>query len=94
MKITATGQRDGRTVVLVYDDGEFTFNGEYNTIYEHEIEWHRKQRYPVGGTYYPPVKSDLNLINVIENYFFDRNTVVEVAGANIQPMENVKGRVY
>lgn len=94
MKITATGQKDGKTVHLVYEDGEFTFNGGYNTLYEQEIEWHRKAGHPVGGTYFPPHESELNLINVIENWFFDRNTLAEVSGVNIEPMENIDGRVY
>lgn len=92
MKITATGKKDGKTVKLVYEDGEFTFNGGYNNIYEHEIEWHRRAGHPVGEAYFPPKDSPLNLINVIENYFFDRNTLAEVAGVDIEPMESEEGR--
>lgn len=94
MKITATGQKDGKTVKLVYEDGEFTFNGGFNALYEQEIEWHRRAGHPVGGTYFPPKDSPLNLLNVIENYFFDRNTVAEITGAEIEPMESEEGRVY
>lgn len=94
MKITATGKKDGKIVKLVYEDGEFTFNGRHKTIYEQEIEWHRKAGHPVGEAYFPPKDSLLNLINVIENYFFDRNTVAEVTGVDIEPMESIEGRVY
>lgn len=94
MKITATGKKDGKTVKLVYEDGEFTFNGKHKTIYEQEIEWHRKVRHPVGGVYFPPNDSPLNLINVIENYFFDCNAIAEVSGVDIEPVEYVYGRTY
>lgn len=94
MKITATGQKDGKTVKLVYEDGEFTFNGGYNTLYEQEIEYERRAGHPAGGTYFPPIDSELNLINVIENYFFDRNALAEVTGVDIEPMESIEGRVY
>lgn len=94
MKITATGQKDGKTVKLIYEDGEFTFNGGHRTIYEQEIQFECRAGHPVGGTYFPPKNSPLNLLNVIENYFFDRNAVAEITGVDIEPMECEEGRVY
>jgi hypothetical protein len=94
MKITATGKKNGKTVKLVYEDGEFTFNGEHNILYEMEIESHKQAGHPVGGTYYPQKDSPLNLINVIESYFFDRNAVVQVQGADIEEIPYEEGVVY
>lgn len=94
MTLKATGKKDGKVVTLEYNGTEFTFNGERNELYRLELEWHINAGHYVGGTYYPPKNSDLNILNVVENYFFDRNAVAEVTGADIEPMESVDGRIY
>lgn len=58
----------------------FYFNGEKNKYCEQLIFEELKERYPVGGTYYPEENETLNVYNVLENYFFDTRVKVTIEG--------------
>lgn len=94
MVIEANGKRNGKEISLKYDNGVFTFNGEPDPWLEEEIKWELSRRHMFGGTYQPEEKSDLNLINVIQNRFFDRNVEAKVSGAQIEEFDWVEGRIY
>lgn len=96
MVIEANGKRDGKELALRYDNGVFTFNGKRDSRLEEEIQWELSRCHIFAGTYAIDEKSDLNLINVIRNHFFDRNVEVKVSGAKIEGEEFdwVEGRIY
>lgn len=96
MTIKATGKRNGIQITIQYVGGSFLFNGKINEEYENDIKEELSHRHFAGGTYQPKEKDDMNLINVIENYFFDRCAEeIEVHGAVIdEEMESIPGRIY
>lgn len=90
----AVGKKDGKNLKVEYNDGKFLFDGLENILYESEMKFELGRRHPFGGTYFPDKDSDLNIINVIENYFFDFNTHVDFEDADIDEIESEAGRIY
>ena len=91
--IKAEGTKNGRQLRVEYVDGTYLFNGKVDFLYETEIEYELSKRHTVGGTYYPNRNDVLNVLNVIENWFFDRNVEAEVIGEEIPEIPN-EGKVY
>lgn len=94
MTAKAVGKKDGRKLTVEYVDGKFLFDGLENILYESEMKFELGRQHPFGGTYFPEKDSDLNIINVIGNYFFDFNTQVDFEDAEIEEMESEAGRIY
>lgn len=73
--IKAEGIKDGKTMIVEYNRGEFRYDGIEGS-YDLEMEIMLDAKHPVGGTYVPTSKYDpLNIINVLGNYFFDKPTL-------------------
>ena len=71
----------------------FAFNGQKEPLKEREFQKIMKKQNPIGGTYYPPVNSALNVYNVLENYYFDKLISIECD----EPLDEIPfedGRIY
>lgn len=71
---------------------EFLFNGERDFWLEGVILNEMALNHPISGTYYPTTKK-LNLVGVLQGYFFDVSPDIEIEG-DIEQMPSDKGRVY
>lgn len=95
MILRAHGIKNGEKLEVEYNNGNFLFNGGESPLMNEEIQNLLRQRHAVGGTFFPDVKSDLNIINVVENWFFDKPVrAIEVSEENIETMESETGRIY
>lgn len=91
--IKAKGVRNGKPMEVIYKDGEFTFNGKFNSALEMEMGFELLQCHPVGGTYYPQESDLLNIYNTMQNHFFDYNAEMET-DEDIPQIEGEDGVVY
>ena len=82
--IKAKGIRNGKplavTFLRVSGEDTYIFNHHLDESIESEIKTELKLRHPFGGTYYPEEQSELNILNVLENYFFDERPEIETDG--------------
>ena len=100
MKITAKGmignveitieaeQKNGRT--------SFLFDGRKDKVLETVLRLQLEER-PNFGNYRPDVYEDLNIYNVLENYYFDELKSIEAEGLSQLPYDEElakKGGVY
>lgn len=96
-KITGTGKIHGvlTTVTCEFVDGEIIINFDDIKIacYENSFRNELKQHYSIGGTYYPKENSMLNVLNVLENHFFDYPIKAEIEGY-IDPIPFEEGIIY
>lgn len=70
------------------------FNGDKNEEIETEFKRMLKRCYAIGGTYFPPVDSMLNVVNVLKHRFFDsRPTMIKVDG-ELEPIPYEDGVIY
>lgn len=92
--IKAKGTKDGKKIVITYNDDKILFDGKKNIVYELEMKFELLQRHVFGGTYYPESDTEpLNIINVLENYFFD-NTAVEIESDENYELPYEDGIIY
>ena len=92
--IYADGVKDGQNILVGYYEGKFLFNGNRNDLLELEMKELLRRRYSIGGTFYPKVNDIRNIINVIENHFFDLPVNAEVTGETVEDIPCESGRVY
>lgn len=96
IEIRAQGIREGKGVLVECDftgDGiEFLFNGSQDIDLEGAIRDEMEEHHPMAGTYFPETEK-LNLINVLDGYFFDSNPDIEVEG-EVETMPNEEGLIY
>ena len=70
--IKAKGVKNGKSMTVIYDGCEYTFNGKTDYGLEAEIVVELTELHPIGGTYHPKDENEpLNIMNIIGNYFFD-----------------------
>lgn len=97
MKITAEGKRFGQTVLVEVEekDGDIDvlFDGMQDALEEEYFMELLERRFPVAGTFIPDVDSVLNVANVLENYYFDAFTAVDIDG-DVPTMPSEEGVVY
>ena len=96
--LRAKGTKDGRAVSVMCEcqDGkkpEFLFNGEKSWYYELLLSEKLKEQNPIAGTYFPKEDEPLNIYNVLEYFFFDKQTKVAVEG-NMPTLPYEEGVVY
>lgn len=92
--IKAVGAINGKTIVAIYEDGEFTFNGEKNIELEVKAKYHISKCHPIGGTYYPAKNDAINIYNVFENWLFDKLIRISEKDEPIEEMPFEKGVLY
>ena len=73
--IKAKGIKNGKETTVIFQSGDFMFNGEADYSLEAEIRLKMEDRPAYGGTYYPEVGSNANILAVLQNGFFDRPTL-------------------
>ena len=94
--IKATGIRDGSpmTVICVESDGIlFMFNNIQDRFYGRMIREEMKKRHLIAGTFTPEENSMLNVLNVLQYYFFDEPPEIETTG-EFEEMPSEDGVVY
>ncbi|SCY69790.1 hypothetical protein SAMN02910292_02555 [Lachnospiraceae bacterium XBB2008] len=98
VRIVANGIKKEKRMTVSYEAGAFLFNGSENHLLEDEILQLVAERYPIGGTYYPEESDPRNVINVLQNHFFD--TVIDTQNMEITgiikpiPQSGGPGAVY
>lgn len=96
IEVTAKGIRDGNEILVECDfkgnDISFLFNGDIDYDLEGVILNEMEEHHAIGGTYFPTTKK-LNLIAVLEGYFFDYNPDVKVVG-DVESIPYKKRAVY
>lgn len=100
MEITASGKRGklSFTVKVTKDDsGEYVFLIKdcpiiNRAMIEETIREEMEKQHVFAGTYIPPVESDINVMNVIENYLFDKKDIM--IAKDITPMPHKEGVIY
>lgn len=101
MEIIARGikHKTEITVIVTKKEGEKRYQFDvigceaiYKIAYIDILKRELKNQYLIAGTYIPPIYSDINILNVLESYYFDERYSIEAKG--IKPMPNVEGRIY
>ena len=83
--IKAEGKFQGNdlSVICLKEDEElfFLFNESMDKGHESIFRGILKERHPIAGTFFPEEESMLNVLNVLQYYFFDsKPSSVEVEG--------------
>ena len=100
MKITAKGKRGNQEITIVATKngkGKYVFEiSGCETIFrsgiEEMIKRELQRRYVFAGTFIPKVYSDINIMNVLQNYFFDE--LQSFSAEDIEQMPFEEGVVY
>lgn len=100
MWIKATGKKGPLKITIEVskeENGKYDFeiSGCDSIFYDNlldDLNYELKKQHIFAGTYVPPVKSDINILNVLSEYYFDE--APEIEAKDIEPMPNVEGRIY
>lgn len=99
MRIKAVGKKGGYTITVVVtkDNGKYLyeFSGCNSILFETlqgMIADELEEQYIIAGTYVPPVESDVNVLNVLTEHFFDEPPQIEAEGIEEMPYED--GVIY
>lgn len=96
-QIIASGTRQGTHITVVCGEHEnevyFFFNNHIDVNLEKIIKAELKKKHLVAGSYVPREHEPINLKNVLEFYFFDNLTSIEVIG-DIGELPFEEGIVY
>lgn len=93
MRIEATGKKNGKSLIIVVEDGKFTFNGKEDSLLKRILDADLKLCPVFAGTYIPEdAYEDVNILNVLENYFFDG--IAKIKAEGIKPMESESDKIY
>ena len=88
----------GKTTVEVeLKDGELIilFDGLDDDISEYIFRQELSRQHPIGGTYYPPVNSLMNALNVLRTRMFESVESVEIIGdIGTVPFEDGNNNIY
>ena len=92
--IKATGIRGGKPLEVVYtNEHGVLFNGEYDELLLFGLDFELSMCHAVGGTYFPKRDSTLNILNTLQNYYFDYNADVWT-DEEIEEIPSVKEVIY
>ena len=76
--IKADAKKNGKNLIVEYENGKFTFNGKEDESLETELRILLKAKLPIFGTYIAKdAMEELNIIGTLGEYFFDKGTIVE-----------------
>lgn len=92
-KIIAKGKKHGFKMTVEFEPNKVLFNDQEDKILEDELSELLEDPKSIGGTYYPPVDSLLNAMNILQYHFFDEAAEVTVEG-EIEEIPYEKGKVY
>lgn len=99
MKITAKGQRNGKTLTVdaetVADTNiwRYRFNGKNDYELEAELDMVAEERHPIGGTYYPNPGSGLYVISAL-SWFFDKQPTFTTTEMDEEIPQEENGGIY
>ena len=93
MYLLASGKKNNKDLQIEYIDGKFYFDGKQDEAKLKILEEHLHERPLFAGTYCPPTDyDDVNVLNVISNYYFDSKP--KITAEDVTPMPHEEGVVY
>ena len=93
MYLLASGKKNGKDLQIEYIDGKFYFNNKENETELQMLKEYLHERPLFAGTYCPPDDfNDVNILNVISNYYFDNEP--KITAEDVTPMPHEEGVVY
>lgn len=93
-KIIAKGKKYGSDLTVEFDTKKILFDGQEDPLLEDELCELLENPKPIGGTYYPPVDSLLNAMNILQYHFFDESTEDITVEGDIEEIPYEKGKIY
>ena len=101
MRIVATGKKCKREITIKVtkdDEGMVLYDvlgcdPKYEDAYIDLLKMDLEKRHPFAGTYTPQDdEEDVNILNVLQNYYFDE--LKEITANDIKPIPYEEGVVY
>lgn len=93
-KIIAKGKKHGFKVTVEFELNKVLFNGQNDRLLENELSEMLEDPKPVGGTYYPPVESLLNVMNILQYHFFDDTAEKITVEGEIEEIPYEEDKIY
>ena len=93
-KIIAKGKKYGFKLIVEFELGKVLFNGKKDELLEDELLELLEKPKSIGGTYYPPVDSLLNAMNILQYHFFDESTDEITVEGEIEQIPYEDGKIY
>ena len=93
-KVIAKGKKYGFKVTVEFELKKVLFNGQKDELLEDELSELLERPRAVGGTYYPPVDSLLNAMNILQYHFFDEPTEDITVEGEIEQIPFEDGQIY
>lgn len=93
-KIIAKGKKYGHEFTVEFDMKKVLFNDHEDEVLEEEFFELLENPKSIGGTYYPPVDSLLNAMNILQYYFFDEPTEDITVEGEIEQIPFEEGHIY
>ena len=93
-KIIAKGKKHGFKLTVEFELNKVLFNDQKDELLEDELFELLENPKAVGGTYYTPVDSLLNAMNILQYYFFDEPTEDIAVEGEIEQIPFEEGQIY
>lgn len=94
MHLIIIGNFFNKKMKIEVKEKEILFNDAQDEFMLELLEMQLNNRPPFGGTYYPQdIYEDINIYNVLANYFFDDKPTIELI-ENLAPIPYEEGIVY
>ena len=93
-KIVAKGKKHGFKVTVEFEPNKVLFNSREDKFLEDELLEMLENPKSIGGTYYPPVDSLLNAMNILQFHFFDEVAEEVTVEGEIEEIPCEKDMVY
>lgn len=93
-KVIAKGKKYGSTLTVEYELDKVLFNGQEDILLEDELSELLEDPKSIGGTYYPPVDTLLNAMNILQYHFFDEPAEEITVEGEIEEIPYEEDTVY
>jgi hypothetical protein len=93
-KIIAKGKKYGFEMIIEYELNKVLFNNQEDEVLEDELLALLENPKSIGGTYYPPVDSLLNAMNILQYHFFDKPTDEITVEGEIEEIPFEENKIY
>ena len=93
-KITAKGKKYGFKLTVEFELNKVLFDGQEDKLLEEELSELLEDPKPMGGTYYPPVDTLLNALNILQYHFFDEPAEEISVEGEIEEIPYEEGKIY
>lgn len=93
-KITATGKKHGFKLTVEFEQNKVLFNGQTDELLEDDLTELLENPKAVGGTYYPPVDTLLNVYNILQYHFFDETAEEITVEGELEEIPCEEDKIY